>query len=126
VFLQHHFQSPSLYLVWLSLAAVPFSLAQMFLNGERADWLQDEACIELLLVHTLLFVFCYYSVALYLTKFDAVEFNLNLLSTGWYGIVLGNQLFHEDVPTLKYVGFACIVFGVAGYSAIENPTQTEL
>ncbi|KAH9252235.1 hypothetical protein BASA81_009837 [Batrachochytrium salamandrivorans] len=108
----------ALYLSWLSLFGLLVSMWQVWWNGEIGSlamgipwpvWL-------VLVVHTAAFVLCFWTIALYFTRHDAVGLNLNLLTSGLFGMGFASSMFHERIVWMKLLGYLLLVLGIGWYS----------
>ena len=113
-----------LYLTWLGFFGALISLIQ-FLSTELSFWSDyqtqtdkaDPGIVAMLLIlFGFTFSLIYLGAAKFLAKYDAVVFNLSLLSTDVWGLVFGYFIFEEEVSALKLIGFVSIVIGVYIYN----------
>jgi len=65
--------------------------------------------------YTALFAAVMYTCTKYMEKFDALGFNLSVLTTGLWGTIFGFVLFREEVPILKLIGYVGVVVGIYIY-----------
>ena len=70
----------------------------------------------LLILFGITFSLIYLGAAKFLAKYDAVVFNLSLLTTDVWGLLFGYFIFEEEVSAFKLIGFVSIVIGVYIYN----------
>lgn len=124
LFLHEHLQI-SLYLTWISVLGLFVSILQMVMNRELV-WELPWTVWTYLAIHTVLFSTVYWSIGYFFAQFDAVGLNLNLLTTGLFGMGFGFQLFHEPLSLIKIVGYLFVVSGIVWYSKHPPITITSL
>lgn len=114
----------ALYLSWLSVFGLWVSAWQVWWNGELGGLKGIPWPVWLVLAaHTAAFVLCFWTIALYFTRHDAVGLNLNLLSSGLFGMGFASSMFHERVAWIKLLGYLLLVLGIGWYSKYPALTK---
>jgi len=116
-------QSISEYLVFLGFFGLIISTTQfvMFELPTRKTLAEFTSKVEAsLAAYAVIFTLVYYLTAKFLERYDAVSFNLSILTTGFWGVVFGYGIFREGILLMKIGGFVSVVIGISLYHWSET------